>query len=97
MCNKDYIDVIKLANEQFPLTKQIDGLDEAIIGLSIRIPNTTNFIYSLNKIISVIMTKKQKSYDDAIFYFESDIIIHFDEKDETSPMVFDDRPHFSLN
>jgi len=90
------IDVIKIAREQFPKTIQVDGMDDAIIGLSIRKPNLTNFIYSVNKIIKVLM-EDNATYDQAVEWYEFNIrpLENLDEKN--SPIFFDDRPHFSLN
>tara|TARA_R110001632_G_scaffold231688_1_gene370737 strand:- start:3389 stop:3673 length:285 start_codon:yes stop_codon:yes gene_type:complete len=90
------IDIIKIAREQFPKTIQLDGMDDAIIGLSIRKPNTTNFVYSVNKIIKVLMEDKC-TYDEAVEWYEYNIkpLENLDEK--SSPMFYDDRPHFSLN
>ena len=46
-----HIDLIKIAQAQFPNTIQLDGFDEAIIGLSLRVNNVSNYVYSVNKII----------------------------------------------
>ena len=90
------IDLMKIAREQFPDTILVDGMDEAIIGLSLRKPHLTNFIYSVNKIIKVLM-EDNATYDQAVEWYEYNIrpLENVDEKH--SPMFYDDRPHFSLN
>jgi len=94
---RDYMDLLNLASSSFPLTKKIEDYDEAIIGLSIRIGEITNFIYSLNKILQLLMERHSMTYDQAIEFYVENIAILHDETDLMSPMIFDDRPHFSLN
>ena len=90
------IDIVKIATEQFPETIRVDGFDDAIIGLSIRKPNLTNLVYSVNKIIKILM-QKNSTYDEAIEWFMYNIkpLENIDKKN--SPMFYDDRPHSSLN
>jgi len=90
------IDLMKIATEQFPETIVVDGMDDAIIGLSLRKPNLTNFIYSVNKIIKVLM-EDNATYDEAVEWYEYNIKPLEDVDKEHSPMFYDDRPHASLN
>lgn len=90
------IDIVKIAREQFPKTIQVGGMDDAIIGLSIRKPNLTNYIYSVNKIIKVLM-QENATYDEAVLWYEFNIKPLEDIDKKHSPMFYDDRPHASLN
>jgi len=94
---KQDIDVVKLAREKFPETIRLDGLDKAIIGLNIRVNGYSNFIYSVNKLIRILMERDKMSWDGAIDFYEYNIkpLDNIDKKG--SPMFFDDRPHHSLN
>jgi len=89
-------DLLKIAEKQFPKTICVDGFDKAIIGLSLRTPNKSNFIYSINKIIKVLMEQGDK-YDEAVEWFEFNIKPLENIDENYAPMFFDDRPHFSLN
>tara|TARA_B100001059_G_C17725669_1_gene523274 strand:+ start:336 stop:620 length:285 start_codon:yes stop_codon:yes gene_type:complete len=90
------IDLMKIAREQFPDTIVVDDMDEAIIGLSIRKPNTTNFVYSVNKIIKILM-QDNATYHEAVEWYEYNIRPLEDMDKKHSPMFYDDRPHPSLN
>jgi hypothetical protein len=96
MKQENQIDVIKIAHEQFPLTIQLDDLDEAIMGLSLRVSGMSNYIYSVNKIIIHLMNSGY-NYAEAEehFYYNIKPLENIDM--EISPMFYDDRPHFSLN
>ena len=90
------IDVIKLAQEQFPDAIMVDGFNEAIIGFSIRLPKNTNFVYSVSKIINKLMSR------DGMTYFEAEEFYSFNIKGacfrpEIEPIYMDDRIHFSNN
>tara|TARA_Y100001937_G_C7133368_1_gene338710 strand:- start:3792 stop:4088 length:297 start_codon:yes stop_codon:yes gene_type:complete len=97
MSKNDEIDIKKIATEQFPNTILIDGYDKAILGLTIRKPNITNIIYSMHKIITILMQRDCMEYDEAIEFFNYNIKPLENVGDTTSPIFFDDRPHFSLN
>ena len=90
------VDVVKLAKEHFPDAIMVDGFNEAIIGFSIRLPNNTNFVYSVSKIINKLMHR------DGMTYFEAEEFYMFNIKGamfntEIEPIYMDDRIHFSNN
>tara|TARA_R110000851_G_scaffold243823_1_gene396502 strand:+ start:1024 stop:1317 length:294 start_codon:yes stop_codon:yes gene_type:complete len=91
-----HIDLIKIAQAQFPNTIQLDGFDEAIIGLSLRVNNVSNYVYSVNKIIICIM-RDGNNYEEAVEHFFYNIKPLEDIDKNNSPFFYDDRPHFSLN
>ena len=96
MMDEKELDIIHIGINHFPNTIKIEGLDCAVVGLSIRKPNLTNYIYSVNKIIKHFM-EQGETYDKAVELYESTLkpLENIDEKH--SPMFFDDRPHFTLN
>ena len=47
-----------------------DGLDEAIIGVDI---NSERIIYSVSKVLKILMDRDGMSYDDALEFFEYNI------------------------
>lgn len=94
---RDEIDIIKIATEQFPNTIMVDGYDKAIVGISIRKPNISNVIYSMNEIIMILMRRDSMEYDEAVSFFEYNIKPIEDVSEDKSPLFWDDRPHFSLN
>ena len=79
---RDYMDLLNLASSSFPLTKKIEDYDEAIIGLSIRIGEITNFIYSLNKILQLLMERHSMTYDQAIEFYVENIAICLELQDQ---------------
>ncbi len=97
MSKKDEIDIKKIATEQFPNTILIDGYDKAIVGISIRKPNISNIIYSMNEIIMILMRRDSMEYDEAVTFFEYNIKTFENVEENKSPIFWDDRPHFSLN
>jgi len=97
MSKKDEIDIKKIATEQFPNTIMVEGYDNAIVGISIRKPNISNIIYSLNGIIKILMNRDSMEYDEAVTFFEYNIKPLENIEENKSPIFWDDRPHFSLN
>ncbi len=95
--NMDEIDIKKIATEQFPKTIMVDGYDNAIVGISIRKPNISNIVYSVNGIIRILMIRDKMEYDEAVTFFEHNIKPLESVEGNKSPIFWDDRPHFSLN
>jgi hypothetical protein len=90
------IDVVKLAQERFPDAIMVDGMNEAIVGFSIRLPNQTNFVYSVNAIIKVLMMRDGMSYFEAEEFY----LLEIDGqkfKESVTPIYLDDRMHYSNN
>lgn len=50
-----------------------DGLDEAFIGFAQRINNPTLAVYSLDKIIDLLVSRDGMSYDEAVEFAEFNI------------------------
>ncbi len=90
------IDVIKLAQEKFPDAMLVEGFDEALIGFSIRLPSKTNFVYSISKIINILMKRDGMGYVEAEEYYAFNIEgAYFG--DDISPVYIDDRHNYKNN
>jgi len=53
---------------------QADGFDEAILGTAKRCGQTDIIAYDVAKIIDILMTRDGMDYDEAIEYFEFNIL-----------------------
>tara|TARA_R110000803_G_C11989495_1_gene322005 strand:- start:56818 stop:57093 length:276 start_codon:yes stop_codon:yes gene_type:complete len=61
-------------HELNPEALKCDGLDEAIVGISERFGQGSLLVYDVGKIIDILMTRDDMSHDEAIEWYEFNIV-----------------------
>jgi hypothetical protein len=88
--------LVKIIVKNCPNAIMLDGLDECIVGVTIGL-NQTNVIYSIDKIVNVLMTRDEMSYMDAFEFYDFNIAGLRFTADITPIFVKENKYTFSLN
>lgn len=66
--------ILELIEESNPQALKADGFDDCIIGIASRIGQPDLISYDVNKIIKVLQDRDGMEYDEALEYFDFNII-----------------------
>ena len=73
--------------ERYPESYVMDGFDDAIIGVDCC---TEKIVYSLEKMISVLMKRDNMEHDEAMEYIDYNCVRAIPYYGEKSPIIVDD-------